>query len=92
MVRARWSSLAVDVLAAKGCAGGAPPREALITGLGRGLFEFEQDTGEGVVVGFEQAEPFDQLADFTAALVEQFSLLAFEAGLFFLKRSEAGFV
>jgi hypothetical protein len=89
MVRTRWSSLAVGVFAAKGCAGGAPPREALITSLGGCFFEFEQGAGQGVVIGFEQAEPFDQLANFGAALVEQFGLLAFEAGLFFSDGFEA---
>ena len=78
--------------AAKGRAGGAPPREALITGLGDGLFEFEQDAGEGVVIGFEHAEPFGELADFGAAFFEQFGLFAFEAELFFLERLETGSV
>ena len=51
--------------------------------LARGLFEFEQGTGQGVVIGFEQAKAFDQLADFGTALIQQFGLLAFEASLFF---------
>jgi len=79
----------VCVFAAKGCAGGTPPREALITSLGGGLFEFEQGAGQGVVIGFEQAELFDQAADFTAAFIEQFGLLAFEALLFLFEGFEA---
>src|SRR5271170_8373034 len=58
MVRARRSSFAVGVFAAKGGAGGAPPREALVTGFGRSLFEFEQGASQGVVIGFEQIELF----------------------------------
>src|SRR5216683_987325 len=80
--------------ATKGGAGGAPPREALITGLliaglGKGVLEFEQDAGKGVVIGFEYAEPFRELADLSAAFFEQFGLLAFEALLFFFECLEA---
>ena len=48
----------------------ATSREALITSLGGGLFEFEQRTGQAVIVSFEQAEPFGQFADFGPAFVE----------------------
>src|SRR5260370_37216034 len=67
--RARRSSFAVFVPATKGSASGAPPREALIAGLGAGLLEFEQDAGEGIVIGFEYANPFGQLADVGAPLL-----------------------
>ena len=36
---------------AKGSAGGAPPREALVTGFGDGILEFEQGAGQGIVIG-----------------------------------------
>jgi hypothetical protein len=42
-----------------GAAGGTPPREALVAGFGRGVFQFEERTGQSVVVGFEQAELFN---------------------------------
>ena len=51
--RARRSSFAVFVSATKRRASGAPPREALITSLGTGFLEFEQDPGESVIIGFE---------------------------------------
>src|SRR6266851_881148 len=72
--RARRSSFAVLVSATKGGAGGAPPRQALIAGLGKGVFDFEQDAGEGIVIGFGYAEPFGKLADLGAAFLEQFGL------------------
>ncbi len=85
-VRARRSSLAVFVFAAKGCAGGAPPREALVSGLVEGILEFEQGPGEHIVIGFEQTELLNQATDLGAPLLEQFGLLAFEALLFFAER------
>jgi hypothetical protein len=99
IARARRSSLGVFVFAAKGGTGGPPPREALVSGLvmagaGEDGFEFEQGTRQGIVVGFEQPEPFGQLADFGAALGEQFGVFKFEALLFRLKclqlRSDIG--
>src|SRR5271156_6659999 len=86
--RARRSSFAVFVSPTKRCASGAPPREAFITGLGTGVLKFEQDAGESVVIGFEQAEAFGELANLDAAFFEQFGLFAFEAQLFFLERFE----
>ena len=91
--RARRSSFAVFVSATKRGASGAPPREAFITGLliagsGDRILEFEQDAGESVIIGFEQAEAFGELTDFNAAFFEQFGLFAFEALLFFLERLE----
>src|SRR5216683_342681 len=88
-VRPRRSSFAVCVFAAKGCAGGAPPHEALVTGLGEGVLQFEQSAGEGVVIGFKNAEPFGEAADFGAAFFEQFGLFVFEALLFLLECLEA---
>jgi hypothetical protein len=85
IARTRRSSLGVFVFASKGGTGGAPPRETLVTGLGRGLFEFEQGAGQGIVIGFKQPEPFGQLADFGAALGEQLGVFKFEALLFRLK-------
>jgi hypothetical protein len=76
------------VSATKRRASGAPPREALITGLGTGFLEFEQNAGESVVIGFKQAEALRQLADLDTAFFEQFSLFAFEALLFLLERLE----
>ena len=39
---------------------------------------------QGIVIGFKQAEPFGEAADFGTALVEQLGLFAFEALLFCL--------
>ncbi|MGO9060082.1 MAG: hypothetical protein ACLQU2_22280 [Candidatus Binataceae bacterium] len=75
--------------ATKRCASGTPPREALITSLRTGFLEFEQNAGESVVISFEQAEAFGELANLDAAFFEQFGLFALEAELFFLERLEA---
>src|SRR6266851_4079952 len=71
-------------LCGEGCAGGAPPRKALVSGLVEGILEFEQGAGEDIVIGFEQTELLNQAADLGAAFIEQFGLFAFEALLFFL--------
>jgi hypothetical protein len=82
--------LGVFVAAAKGGTGGVPPRDALVTRFGRCILVFEQGTRQDLIVGLKHIELFDQTADFNATLLEQFGLFAFEAGLFFHDRLEAG--